>query len=58
MTTKPGFFRSAFDAFMKAREKQAERYVATALLGLDDETLRSRGYNRAELKKRAGSYYL
>jgi len=28
------------------------------LLGLDDETLRSRGYNRADLKKRAGSYYL
>ena len=58
MTTKPGFFRSAFDAFVQAREKQAERYVAGALLRLDDETLCARGYNQAELKKRAGAYYL
>ncbi|WP_442583090.1 hypothetical protein ACSBOB_14505 [Mesorhizobium sp. ASY16-5R] len=58
MTTKTSFFRSAFDAFMQAREKQAERYVASALLGFDDETLRSHGYSRSELRKRAGAYYL
>ncbi|MDQ6433485.1 hypothetical protein RB623_05400 [Mesorhizobium sp. LHD-90] len=58
MTTRTGFFRSALDAYMQAREKQAERYVAAALLGLDDETLRSHGYSRADLKKRAGAYYL
>jgi hypothetical protein len=58
MTTKTGFFRYAFNAYLQAREKQAERYVASALLGLDDETLRSYGYNRAELKKRSSAYYL
>ncbi|MEQ1950402.1 hypothetical protein [Mesorhizobium sp. CN2-181] len=58
MTTRTGFFRSALDAFVRAREKQADRYVAAALLDLDDETLLSYGYNRAELRKRAGARYL
>ena len=49
---KRGFFRNAFDALVAAREKQAQRYVAGALLMLDDETLRASGYSRAELQRR------
>ncbi len=58
MTTKTGFLRTAFDAFVQARQKQADRYVAGALLGFDDETLRSHGYSRADLRKRAGAYHI
>lgn len=47
-----GFVRNAMNAFIKARERQADRYVTGALLMLDDETLNARGYNRAELRKR------
>lgn len=51
-----GFFRSMLNGMMAAREQQANRYVAGALLHFDDETLRARGYNRADLRKSAGSY--
>lgn len=47
------FLRRSLDAFIKAREREAERYVTRALLGLDDETLALRGYNRKELERRA-----
>lgn len=50
---KRGFFRNAVDAVMAAREKQASRYVASALLMFDDETLKSRGFNRTELERRS-----
>lgn len=53
---RQGFFRSALDAMMAARERQARRYVAGALLKLDDEALRAGGYDRVELTKRAISY--
>lgn len=55
---KRGFFRNAVDALVAAREKQANRYVAGALLMLDDETLRSNGYNRADLERRGGVTHL
>lgn len=55
---KRGFFRGAMDALVEARSKQATRYVNSALLMLDDETLRSHGYTRAELRKSAGGSYL
>lgn len=48
-----GFFRNAVDAVMAAREKQASRYVASALLMLDDETLKASGFNRGELERRS-----
>ena len=54
---KRGFFRSAVDAMVSARQKQASRYVAGALLSLDDETLKAHGYTRAELKRRSGGGY-
>ena len=52
---KNGFFRSALEALVQARQREAERYVNGVLLSLDDETLKSHGYNRAELSKRATS---
>jgi hypothetical protein len=55
MTTARNFFRNALSAFVAAREKQADRYVAGALLMLDDETLKAHGYSRAELRKRPHS---
>ncbi len=45
------FFRNAFDRITAAREKQARRYVGSVLLSLDDETLKSLGHSREELKK-------
>lgn len=52
--SRRGFFKEALDALIASRERQASRYVNSMLLSLDDEALASRGYNRAELKKRAG----
>jgi hypothetical protein len=59
-SAKRGFFRNAVDAMVAAREKQAHRYVANALLMLDDETLRAGGFDRAELQRRSngGAPYL
>ena len=57
---KSGLFRSALDAFMEARQHQANRYVSGVLLSLDDETLSRHGYSRAELSKHASTprFYL
>ena len=57
---KSGLFRSALDAFMEARQHEANRHVTGVLLSLDDETLRRHGYSRAELSKRASAprFYL
>ena len=52
---KSGFFRSVLKAFVEARQLEAERYVNGVLLSLDDETLKSHGYSRAELAKRGTS---
>jgi hypothetical protein len=46
-----GFFRNVMDAMIAAREKQAARYVNQALLMLDDETLKARGYSREALRR-------
>jgi hypothetical protein len=60
MTTraKAGFFRSALDAYVASRQRQADRYVTGALLALDDKTLKAGGYSRAELSKRSRAYYI
>ena len=50
--TKSGFFRTILDTFVKARQREADRYVSGVLLSLDDETLRTYGYSRSELSKR------
>jgi hypothetical protein len=55
---RQGFFRSALEAMMAARERQASRFVAGALLKFDDATLLANGYTRAELEKRASVNYL
>ncbi|HHZ08314.1 MAG TPA: hypothetical protein GX405_05995 [Rhizobiales bacterium] len=57
MTAKSGFFRSTFNAFIAARERQASQYVNGALLMLDDETLKAAGYSRAELRRRPSSAF-
>jgi hypothetical protein len=52
---KNGFFRSVLSALVEARQLEADRYVNGVLLSLDDETLKSRGYSRAELSRRGAS---
>ncbi|MEW9804925.1 hypothetical protein [Mesorhizobium marinum] len=52
---KPGLFRNALKALMEARQLEAERYVNGVLLALDDDTLKSHGYSRAELMRRGSS---
>lgn len=56
--SRNGFFRGAMDALVAARQKQVNRYVNGALLMLDDETLKANGYNRDELKRSGGMYYM
>ena len=58
MAHRNGFFRNAVDALVEARQRQVNRYVNGALLMLDDETLKSHGYDRNELKKQGGAYYM
>jgi hypothetical protein len=60
MTTraKTDFFRSALDSFVEARQRQADRYVTSALLGLDEKSLKASGYTREELLKRSRAYYI
>ncbi|WP_367186041.1 hypothetical protein [Mesorhizobium escarrei] len=61
MSTIParrGFFRSAVNALIEARQREASRYVSGVLLGFDDETLKAHGYDREELKKRSRSRYV
>lgn len=47
--------RNTFDRMIQAREKQARRYVAGAMLNLDDATLEKAGFTREELKAQ-GTY--
>lgn len=51
IAAKRGFFRGALDTLIEARQRQVRSYVNGALLMLDDETLRSHGYSREELKR-------
>ncbi|WP_028735534.1 hypothetical protein [Ciceribacter selenitireducens] len=46
------FFRNAFNRFVAARELQASRHVNSALMSLDDETLKSLGTSREELRRK------
>ena len=45
------FFRNAFGRIAAAREKQARRYVNSVLMTMDDETLKSLGHSREELRR-------
>lgn len=49
--------RTGFDRMVTARERQARRYVNSALLHLDDDMLARAGYSRKELEKQGGIHY-
>ncbi|MCO5065407.1 MAG: hypothetical protein M9924_13475 [Rhizobiaceae bacterium] len=54
MTIKiSSFLRRSLDAFIAAREREAEVYVSRALLSFDDDTLKAHGYDRNTLRKSA-----
>ena len=42
------------DALIASRQREANRYVSSVLLSLDEDTLRAHGYSRSELRKSAG----
>lgn len=50
-----GYIRRSLDAFIRSRERRAERLVSRTLLSFDDDTLKAAGYDRAELLRRAGN---
>jgi hypothetical protein len=58
ISARRGFFRSAMNALIEARQREASRYVSGVLLGFDDNTLKAHGYDREELKKTARSPYV
>lgn len=51
-----GFFRTAYKNLTDARQRQADRFVADALLRLDDSSLDAMGKSRAEIKRRGTGY--
>ena len=53
--TGSSFMRRAFDRMIEARSIQARRYVNGYLLSLDDATLASHGYDRAQLEREGTS---
>lgn len=57
MAQRKNFMSSAFDAMVNARTRQANAYVNGALLMLDDNTLKSHGYNRKDLQNKPVAYY-
>ena len=50
--------RTGLGRMMTARERQARRYVNSALLQLDDATLAKAGYDRESLERQRGAYYI
>lgn len=48
-----GFFRGVLDAFIAARQREADKYLSRTLLSYDEKTLRAHGYERADLERRA-----
>ncbi|MEW7006473.1 MULTISPECIES: hypothetical protein [unclassified Lentilitoribacter] len=44
-------FKSAFESMISARERQVRRYVNGTLIGLDDDTLKSIGRTRDQIRK-------
>lgn len=45
------FFKNAFESMISARERQVRRYVNGTLIGLDDDTLKSIGRTREQIRK-------
>lgn len=48
-------FHTAYQRILDGRERQASRYVAGALLALDDRTLEGLGTSRKELRRNGGA---
>lgn len=51
MADRRNFLRNALDAMVEARAREVAKYVNTALLMLDDDTLKSRGIDRRQIAK-------
>lgn len=54
MSEKTGF-RGFMNNVVTARQRQADRFVNGVLLGMDEQTLRSAGYDRNELRRKAST---
>jgi hypothetical protein len=52
-----GFFKRVLANMVEARSRQARLHVNAYLLGLDDETLASLGYDRKTLERQGASSY-
>jgi len=50
--------RTAFERVVEARQRQADRYVSSAMLNLDDTTIAAFGTTREELRRKAKSTYV
>jgi hypothetical protein len=53
---KRGFMRKVVDAMIASRTRQAVRYTNGVLLRMDEESLRTLGYSKTELRKRSSGY--
>ncbi|KQZ54714.1 aminoglycoside phosphotransferase [Rhizobium sp. Root149] len=51
------FLHNAFNRIVEARERQARRYVNSALLRLDDTSLAALGKSREELRREGASNF-
>lgn len=51
-----GFLRRSFNALIAAQEREAERYVSRTLLTFDDDVLKSYGFDRKDLERRAARF--
>ena len=49
--------RRSFELMRESRQRQAQRYVNSVLLQMDDETLRRAGYSRRELEASGRATY-
>lgn len=54
---KRGFIRKVVDAMIASRTRQAARYSSGILLRMDEESLRTLGHSKAELRKRSSGYH-
>lgn len=52
------FFRNAFNRVVEARERQVSRYIQGAMINLDEQSLKSLGTSREEMRAQAPSNYV
>ncbi|MEM1365867.1 MAG: hypothetical protein AAGH82_08970 [Pseudomonadota bacterium] len=56
MSGKSGI-RGFMNNVVTARQRQADRFVNGVLLSMDDDTLKSAGYDRSELRRRSSATF-